>query len=141
MEPTNKKVSLLRIVAATTYDSLLLLGVWFLVGSLALGIKFLYTGEVSSLNPVAGMSLVILSTWLYFALFWIYGGKTLGMSSWKLRIISQNGNQITIIQTIIRFFSNILTISLAGIPLFFRQINKNNKSLSDLLSKTSIISD
>jgi uncharacterized RDD family membrane protein YckC len=87
------------------------------------------------------MGLVILSTWLYFALFWIYGGKTLGMSSWKLRIISQNGNQITLIQTIIRFLSNILTISLAGIPLFFRQINKNNKSLSDLLSKTSIISD
>jgi uncharacterized RDD family membrane protein YckC len=74
-------------------------------------------------------------------LFWIYGGKTLGMSSWKLRIISQNGNQITLIQTIIRFLSNILTISLAGIPLFFRQINKNNKSLSDLLSKTSVISD
>ena len=141
MEPTNKKVSLLRLVAATIYDSLLMLGVWFLVGSLALGIKFFFTGEVSSLNPIAGMSLVILSTWLYFALFWIYGGKTLGMSSWKLRIISQNGNQITIIQTIIRFFSNILTISLAGIPFFFRQINKNNKSLSDLLSKTSIISD
>ena len=140
MEPTNKKVSLLTIVAATTYDSLLLLGVWFLVGSLALGIKFLYTGEVSSLNPVAGMSLVILSTWLYFALFWIYGGKTLGMSSWKLRIISQDGNQITIIQTIIRFLSNIFTISFAGIPLFLRRLN-NNRSLSDLLSKTSIISD
>ena len=141
MEPTNRKVSLLRIVAATIYDSLLMLGVWFLVGSLALGIKFVFTGEISSLNPIAGMSLVILSTWLYFALFWIYGGKTLGMSSWKLRIISQNGNQITVIQTIIRFLSNILTVLFAGIPLFFRQINKNNESLSDLLSKTSIISD
>ena len=141
MEPTNKKVSLLRIVAATIYDSILMLGVWFLVGSLALGVKFVLTGEVSSLNPITGMSLVILSTWLYFAMFWIYGGKTLGMSSWKLRIVSQDGNQITLIQTIIRFLSNIITISLAGIPLFFRRINKNNRSLSDLLSKTSIISD
>ena len=141
MEPTNKKVSLLRIVAATVYDSLLMLGVWFLVGSLALGVKFVLTGEVSSLNPVIGMSLVILSTWLYFAMFWIYGGKTLGMSSWKLRIVSQDGDQITLLQTIIRFLSNIITISLAGIPLFFRRINKNNRSLSDLLSKTSIISD
>ncbi len=141
MELTNKKVSLLRIVAATVYDSLLMLGVWFLVGSLALGVKFVLTGEVSSLNPITGMSLVILSTWLYFALFWIYGGKTLGMSSWKLRIVSQDGNQITIIQTIIRFLSNIFTISLAGIPLFLRRISKNDRSLSDLLSKTSIISD
>ena len=141
MELTNKKVSLLRIVAATVYDSLLMLGVWFLVGSLALGVKFVLTGEVSSLNLFTGMSLVILSTWLYFALFWIYGGKTLGMSSWKLRIVSQDGNQITIIQTIIRFLSNIFTISLAGIPLFLRRISKNDRSLSDLLSKTSIISD
>ena len=141
MEQTNKKVSLLRIVAATVYESILMLGVWFLVGSLALGIKFVFTGEVSSLHPVTGMSIVILSTWLYFALFWIYGGKTLGMSSWKLRIVSQDGDQITLIQTIIRFLSNIITISLAGIPLFFRRINKNNRSLSDLLSKTSIISD
>ena len=141
MEPTNKKVSLLRIVAATVYDSLLMLGVWFLVGSLALGIKFVFTGEVSSLHPVTGMSLVILSTWLYFAMFWIYGGKTLGMSSWKLRIVSRDGNRITLIQTIIRFLSNIITISFAGIPLFFRRINKNNRSLSDLLSKTSITSD
>ena len=141
MELTNKKVSLLRIVAATVYDSLLMLGVWFLVGSLALGIKFVFTGEVSSLHPVTGMSIVILSTWLYFAMFWIYGGKTLGMSSWKLRIVSQDGNQITLIQTIIRFLSNIITISLAGIPLFLRRINKNNRSLSDLLSKTSITSD
>ena len=141
MKPTNKKVSLLRIVAATVYDSILMLGVWFLVGSIALGIKFVFTGEVSSLSPLTGMSLVILSTWLYFAVFWIYGGKTLGMSSWKLRIISHDGSQITIIQTIIRFLSNIITISLAGIPLFFRRINKNNRSLSDFLSKTSIISD
>jgi uncharacterized RDD family membrane protein YckC len=141
MEPTNKKVSLLRIVAATIYDSLLLLGVWFLVGSLDLGVRYVFTGEISPLGPIAGISLVILSTWLYFAMFWIYGGKTLGMSSWKLRIISQNGKQITIIQTIVRFLSNIFTVLFAGIPLFFRQINKNDKSLSDLLSKTSIISD
>ena len=106
MEPTNKKVSLLRIVAATIYDSLLMLGVWFLIGSLALAIKFVFTGEVSSLNPVIGMSLVILSTWLYFAMFWIYGGKTLGMSSWKLRIVSQDGDQITLIQTCLLYTSD-----------------------------------
>ena len=58
------------------------------------------------------------------------------MSSWKLRIVSQDGNQITIIQTIIRFLSNILTISLLAFA--FLKKNKNNSSLSDLLSKTSI---
>ncbi len=141
MEQTNTKVSLVRIIASTIYDSLLMLGVWFLVGSIALGIKFLFTQEISSLNPIIGMSLVIFSTWIYFAMFWIYGGKTLGMSSWKLRIVSENGKPITLFQTVIRFFVNTLTLSLAGIPLFLRRLNKENKSLSDYLSKTKIVAD
>ena len=141
MERTNKKVSTLRIIASTIYDSLLMLGVWFLVGSIALGIKFLFTQEISSLNPIFGMSLVIFSTWFYFAMFWIYGGKTLGMSSWKIRIVSENGNQVTLLQTVIRFFINTLTLSLAGIPLLVRHLNKEKKSLSDYLSKTIIVSD
>jgi len=141
MEQTNTKVSLVRIIASTIYDSLLMLGVWFLVGSIALGIKFLFTQEISSLNPIIGMSLVIFSTWIYFAMFWIYGGKTLGMSSWKLRIVSENGKPITFFQTVIRFFVNTLTLSLAGIPLFLRRLNKENKSLSDYLSKTKIVAD
>ena len=141
MERTNTKVSSLRIIASTIYDSLLMLGVWFLVGSIALGIKFLFTQEISSLNPIIGMSLVIFSTWFYFAMFWIYGGKTLGMSSWKIRIVSENGNQVTLLQTVIRFFINTLTLSLAGIPLLIRHLNKEKKSLSDYLSKTIIVSD
>ena len=140
MERTNKKVSTLRIIASTIYDSLLMLGVWFLVGSIALGIKFLFTQEISSLNPIIGMSLVIFSTWLYFAMFWIYGGKTLGMSSWKLRIVSENGKPITLLQTVIRFLMNTLTLSLAGIPLLLRHLNKDKKSLSDYLSKAIIVS-
>lgn len=141
MEQTNTKVSLVRIIASTIYDSLLMLGVWFLVGSIALGIKFLFTQEISSLNPIIGMSLVIFSTWIYFAMFWIYGGKTLGMSSWKLRIVSENGKPISLFQTVIRFFVNTLTLLLAGIPLFLRHLNKDKKSLSDYLSRTKIVAD
>ena len=141
MKQTNTKVSLVRIIASTIYDSLLMLGVWFLVGSIALGIKFLFTQEISSLNPIIGMSLVIFSTWIYFAMFWIYGGKTLGMSSWKLRIVSENGKPISLFQTVIRFFVNTLTLLLAGIPLFLRHLNKDKKSLSDYLSKTKIVAD
>ena len=73
----------LRRIAASIYDLFLLLGVWFLVGSIALGIKYFFTGEVSSLNPNIGMSLVIFSTWFFYSYFWLHGGKTLGMAVWK----------------------------------------------------------
>ena len=67
----------LKRIAATVYDLFLLLGVWFLVGSIALGVKYLFIGEVSSLNPNFGMALVIFSTWIFYGYFWTHGGLSL----------------------------------------------------------------
>ena len=107
----------LRRIAASIYDLFLLLGVWFLVGSIALGIKYFFTGEVSSLNPNIGMSLVIFSTWFFYSYFWLHGGKTLGMAVWKFEIYSLDNNKIGLKHVSIRFFINLATFLLAGIPL------------------------
>ena len=127
----------LRRIASTIYDLLLLLGVWFLVGSIALGVKYLFIGEVTSLHPNFGMALVILSTWSFYAYFWTHGGKTLGMAIWKFEIYSIDNKKINLKQVSIRFFINLITFFLGGLPLFFIYFSKNNHSLSDLLSKTS----
>ena len=97
----------LRRIASTIYDLLLLLGVWFLVGSIALGVKYLFIGEVTSLHPNFGMALVILSTWSFYAYFWTHGGKTLGMAIWKFEIYSIYNKKINLKQVSIRFFINM----------------------------------
>ena len=127
----------LRRIASTIYDLLLLLGVRILVGSIALGVKFLFIGEVTSLHPNFGMALVILSTWSFYAYFWTHGGKTLGMAIWKFEIYSIDNKKINLKQVSIRFFINLITFFLGGLPLFFIYFSKNNHSLSDDLSKTS----
>jgi len=127
----------LKRIASTIYDLFLLLGVWFLVGSIALGVKYLFIGEVSSLNPNFGMALVILSTWSFYAYFWIHGGKTLGMAVWKFEIYSLDNNKINLKQISIRFFVNVITFLLAGLPLFMMYFSKKNLSISDSLSGTS----
>ena len=127
----------LKRIVATIYDLFLLLGVWFLVGPIALGVKYLFTGEVTSLNPNFGMALVILSTWAFYVYFWINGGKTLGMAVWKFEIYSLNNKKINLKQASLRFFINLITFFLGGLPLFLIYFSKNNHSLSDLLSKTS----
>ena len=65
MEKTPYVGPFLRIIASV-YDFFLLLGVWFLVGSLAL---WLNGGEI--LNPVLGSLLVFLSGWAFYAFFWM----------------------------------------------------------------------
>ena len=122
----------LRRIAASVYDLFLLLGVWFAVGSFAVWIN----GGIIQTKWV-GPILVILSTWIFYGYFWMNGGKTLGMAVWNFEIYSTNGGNITLQKVTIRFFCNVLTVLLIGIPLVMMYFSKNNLSFSDYLSKTS----
>ena len=122
----------LKRIAASIYDLFLLLGVWFTVGSLAVWIN----GGIIETKWI-GPFLVFISTWIFYGYFWTHGGKTLGMAVWKFEIYSIDENKINFQKVSIRFFSNIITILLGGIPLVFMYFSKNNLSLSDYLSKTS----
>ena len=122
----------IKRIAASVYDLFLLLGVWFVVGSFAVWIN----GGIIQTKWV-GPLLVILSTWIFYGYFWMNGGKTLGMAVWNFEIYSTDGDEITLKKVSIRFFSNIFTILLAGLPLALIYFSKDNLSLSDYLSKTS----
>jgi len=122
----------IKRIAASVYDLFLLLGVWFAVGSFAVWIN----GGIIQTKWV-GPLLVILSTWIFYGYFWMNGGKTLGMAVWNFEIYSTDGGEITLKKVSIRFFSNIFTILLAGLPLALIYFSKDNLSLSDYLSKTS----
>ena len=122
----------LKRIASTVYDLFLLLGVWFVVGSLAV---WMNGGIVE--NKWVGPILVLSSTWVFYGYFWINGGKTLGMAVWNFEIYSIENQPINIKHVSIRYFLNLITFFLAGIPLFYMYFSKNNLSISDYFSKTS----
>ena len=111
----------------------LLLGVWFLVGSIALWAN---DGEV--LNPWLGLTIVFVSTWSFYAYFWTHGNKTLGMAVWKIEIYSEDGKNLTIKQVSIRYLANLFVVFFAGIPLLQIYFSKDGRSISDSLSKTNL---
>jgi len=122
----------LKRIAATIYDLFLLLGVWFAVGSIAVWLN----GGIIEAKWI-GPLLVFISTWTFYGYFWTHGGKTLGMAVWKFQIYSIEKNKINFQMISIRFFINIITFFLGGVPLFFMYFSKDNLSLSDYFSKTS----
>tara|TARA_B100001063_G_scaffold81731_1_gene76073 strand:- start:788 stop:1198 length:411 start_codon:yes stop_codon:yes gene_type:complete len=122
----------LKRIAASVYDLFLLLGVWFAVGSIAVWIN----GGIIEIRWV-GPIIVFLSTWVFYGYFWLNGGKTLGMAVWNFEIYSLDTNKITISKISIRYFINVLTFFLLGIPLIYMYFSKKNLSISDLLSRTS----
>ena len=104
----------LKRIAATIYDLFLLLGVWFAVGSIAVWLN----GGIIEAKWI-GPLLVFVSTWVFYGYFWTHGGKTLGMAVWNFQIYSVEENKINFQMVSIRFFVNMITFFLGGIPLVF----------------------
>ena len=126
-------VSPVKRIAATIYDIFLLLGVWFGVGSIAL---WLNNSEI--LHPGVGLSIVIISAWIFYSFFWMRGGKTLGMAVWNIEIYSLNGNNITFMQATLRFYVNLLIFILMGVPLLQIYFSKDRLAINDRISMTSL---
>ncbi|MBL6818054.1 MAG: RDD family protein [Proteobacteria bacterium] len=127
------KVLPLKRITASVYDFFLLLGVWFLFGSIAL---WLNGGEI--LNPWVGLCIVFVSSWGFFSYFWLNGNKTLGMAVWNIEIYSLDGGKINIKQVTTRFLINIFIFALAGIPLIQIYFSKNGLAINDTLSNTGL---
>ncbi len=126
-------VSPVKRIAATIYDIFLLLGVWFGVGSIAL---WLNNSEI--LHPGVGLSIVIISAWIFYSFFWMRGGKTLGMAVWNIEIYSLKSNNITFMQATLRFYVNLLIFILMGVPLLQIYFSKDRLALNDRISMTSL---
>jgi len=98
-DATAVRVPLWRRVAAIVYDMLAMIGIWFVVAGIAVG---LHHGEAIP-DYQAGFQLALLgAAYGYFGLCWRRGGQTLGMKSWRIRVVDAataaplNWRQITL---------------------------------------------
>ncbi|MBK8510577.1 MAG: RDD family protein [Candidatus Competibacter sp.] len=100
-----------RRLAAIVYDSLLLAGVLFAATALALGLTVAAAGSESvKLNhPMQGhplfSSYLLLICFFFFGGFWVFGGQTLGMRAWRLRVQRRDGRGVGWWQALMRFLS------------------------------------
>jgi len=127
--------SLIRRLLAIFYDVLLLLGVLFIVSACAVAIN---RGEAVT-HPAYYLSL-ILTTFVFFGWFWTHGGQTLGMRTWKIKIISDQAGNLTWKQSAIRFLAAALSLLPAGIGLFSLLFDSERLTWYDKLSSTRLIS-
>jgi uncharacterized RDD family membrane protein YckC len=105
-------VALWRRFAAMFYDTLALIGIWFVAGGIAVGLEH---GVAVPADSLLFKGVLILSSYLYFAFCWRRGGQTLGMKSWRLRVVNDSGARLGWGQTLLRFGVGLL----AWLPLAF----------------------
>ena len=139
---------LIRRLAAIIYDLLLLLALFFVVGIIVASITTFLVNNgqaITESHPfyliyqIYLLSILLLCGLIFFGWFWTHGGQTLGMKTWKLKLVSDNGDNITWKQALIRYFSAILSWGLVGMGFISSLWDSDNKTWHDFLSKTRLV--
>jgi len=135
---TVSNASALVRLAAFLYDALLMLAIWFVVGGVAVAIN---SGEsLGHNNPF--MPSVMFIVWVGFNLyFWRRGGQTLGMRSWRLRLLSTTGKPLTLTQCMLRLVMAVPAFVCFYIGYLWMYIDKKGLTWHDKYSETRVIQE
>lgn len=126
-----------RRLAAILYDTLLLIGLLFIVSALHLAVS---GGEEASTAPSLGRSiLLVLSAFGFFAWFWLHGGQTLGMRAWRIRLQNRNSGPITLWQALLRFLVAIVSWLALGMGFIWSVFDKEKLTWHDRYSMTELM--
>ncbi len=125
------RAGLIRRLAAIMYDWLILAALWMAAMALALLVVALLnsTGIISLANYTDHADFItqhklwfqlysVLCFFWFYLYFWCKGGQTLGMRAWRLLLVQQNGEAISLKQAVLRAFSALL--GLGNIWLWLR---------------------
>lgn len=123
-------------LAALFYDSLLLIALLMLATALVFWLK----GGVVQAHSLFFRLYLLLVAGLFFVGFWIVGGQTLGMQSWRLRVQRRDGRPLGLWQAIWRFVLAVPSVGCFGIGLLWILIDREKLALHDRLSGTVVVS-
>ena len=144
----NTPAPLWRILAAMAYDSILVIAIWMVVTFIILsffGVENARTleGEAVVLDPIyknITFTAMIVSAWAFYGWFWTHSGQTLGMQAWRIRVVSKQGQPVTVAQSVVRFGTAMVSWLLLGIGYWMMLFNSEKETLHDRISNTKLVS-
>ncbi|MDA9704696.1 RDD family protein [SAR86 cluster bacterium] len=127
-----------RRLLALFYDLLLIAGILL---SFTLLIVIINGGAISSF---LGSNLMLLSYFLISFIFYVYfwrfnDGQTLGMQAWKIKLVADDNQAISIKSMLQRLVLGLFFGSIAGLNFFVILFRSDKRSLNDIYSKTKIV--
>lgn len=125
-----------RRLLAMLYDALVLLGLLLLATAIALPF-----GDV---NKVAfhdfWFTLWLLAVcFAYLGACWRYGGMTLGMRAWRLKLVSDDERAISWSRCLLRFLVGLVALGAFGLGILWALVDSRNRGWHDLAARTLLI--
>lgn len=140
------RAGLWRRLAALLYDAFLVAAIWMLLGYIvqfAFGVDSnqVIDGQVQT-NPVQDavlFTLMLGSCFGFYCYFWIRSGQTLGMIAWRLKLITNENELVTIFIALKRFLLAWPAFFALGIGYLWLYVDKQGDALHDKLSGTKVV--
>lgn len=118
------------------YDGLLLF-------ALLLVVTFIFTLIFGSVAAADLRYLLQALLWLvigaYFLWYWIHGGQTLAMQTWRIRLVDHRGGELALRQALLRYVAASAGILFFGAGLFWALFDREGLFLHDRLVGTRLV--
>ena len=148
IQTADTPATLFKRLMAICYDLFLLTALLFTVGVIVAGIITFAINEGNAITAnhpaypvyrIFMMILLFITSFLFYGWFWTHGGQTLGMRTWKLKLVSVDNHPIIWKQALIRYIGALISWGCLGLGFLWVLFNKDKKSWHDLLSDTKLI--
>ena len=127
---------LLRRLAALAYDILLLVAVLFITTALLLTAT---GGEAIASGNLVFRTFVFMVCYGYFAFFWLRGGQTLGMKTWRVRLVRADGTPLRVPDTLMRFAVGLISLALLGLGFLWALLDPARRTWHDRAAGTMMV--
>lgn len=130
---------LVRRLFAIIYDAFLLLALLFIATGIATALN--KGNAIEPWHPFYLMYVFCLLTicFLYFGGFWTHGGQTLGMRTWKVRLVGTVNPAISWRQAVLRFIVAIASWLAFGLGFIWSLFDKQRRTWHDIASQSILI--
>jgi len=145
---TYAPVSLFKRLLSIIYDLFLLMAICFIVAvTMSIFTTFVMNdGNAITeehpfylMNKIIMLFTIFITGFLFYVWFWSHGGQTLGMKTWMLRLVSEDGAEITKKQATIRALTAVLSWSVFGLGFLWSFVDTRKRTWHDILSSSYLV--
>lgn len=129
--------SIMRRLASMLYETLLLLAIIFIAGLIFSAVTH---NAQSPLFRLAFQAYLVAVAGMYFIGFWIHGGQTLAMKTWRLRLARADGGPVRFRQAVLRYLLALIGVFLLGFGIFWAVFDRDRQFWHDRVAGTRIVS-
>lgn len=122
-------------IAAAIYDFFPLLAIWMATGAASIAV----TGGTLDYHVWWYRLLLLAVTAGYFVLSWRYGGQTIGMRAWRLRVVGPDGVSPGWGASLLRFVAAQVSLAALAIGFLWCLFDRERRGWHDLASGTRVL--